>query len=116
VSQRDNATLISHPSSVNSTVATLRNASEHSLHGSVELNKSQSLATSMPIYQFQVVEDHKAPDVRWTHLSDDEAAKRYGRLLIKDFKVNDRRFHPRCRMEIKDDVGRSIATLSFEDS
>jgi hypothetical protein len=37
----------------------------------------------MPIYQFQVVEDYQSPDVRWTYLSDDDAAKRYGRLLIK---------------------------------
>jgi len=39
-------------------------------------------------------------------LSDDEAAKRYGRLLVKDFKANDRGFHPAAGMEIRDDCGK----------
>ncbi len=42
----------------------------------------------MPIYQFVVRGgDHEDdPDVRWSHLPDEDAARRYGHLLIKDFK------------------------------
>ncbi len=81
----------------------------------VLLDKSRNLASySMPIYQFQVLEDHGAPDVRWTHLSDVEAAKKYARLLIKDFKSSGQ-FNARSRLEIKDDLGRPVATVSFED-
>lgn len=68
----------------------------------------------MPIYQFQVLEDHHAPDVRWTHLSDIDAAKRYARLLIKDFKSKGQ-FDARSKLEIKDEIGRPVATLPFED-
>jgi hypothetical protein len=69
----------------------------------------------MPTYQFQVVEDYQSPDVRWTYLSDDDAAKRYGRLLIKDFKSHGGKFAAHTNMEIKDDQGRRVAILPFED-
>jgi hypothetical protein len=46
----------------------------------------------MPIYQFVVrSDDHEDdPDVRWSHLPDEDAARRYGHLLIKDFKSSGR--------------------------
>ena len=42
----------------------------------------------MPIYQFVVRSGDHAddPDVRWSHVPDEDAARRYGHLLIKDFK------------------------------
>jgi hypothetical protein len=68
----------------------------------------------MPIYQFRVLEDHHAPDVRWTHLSDADAAKKHARLLIQDFNSKGQ-FQARSKLEIRDDVGRTLATLPFDD-
>lgn len=69
----------------------------------------------MPIYQFQVVEDHETdPDVRWTHLADADAAQKYARILIREFKSKGH-FNSHSRLEIKDDTGRPVATLRFED-
>jgi hypothetical protein len=68
----------------------------------------------MPIYQFRVLEDHHAPDVRWTHLSNVEAAKKYARLLIQEFRSKGQ-FDVRSKLEIRDDLGRPVATLPFED-
>ena len=47
---------------------------------------------TMPIYQFIVRSgDHEDdPGVRWPHLPDESAARRYGHLLIKDFKSSGR--------------------------
>jgi hypothetical protein len=46
----------------------------------------------MPIYQFVVRSgDHEDdPDVRWSHLCDEDEARRYGHLLIKVFKSSGR--------------------------
>jgi hypothetical protein len=74
-----------------------------------------SLAVEMPIYQFQVVGDRDAdPDVRWTHLSDADAAKKYARILIRDFKLKGH-FNSHSRLELKDDTGRPVAMLRFAD-
>ena len=47
---------------------------------------------TMPIYQFVVRSgDHEDDaDVRWSHLPDEGAARRYGHLLMKDFKSSGR--------------------------
>jgi hypothetical protein len=71
------------------------------------------ILTAMPIYQFHVRADHAEPDVRWSHLADVEAAKRYARSLIDSFKSN-HHFNADYRIEIKDDSGRPIATIPFE--
>jgi hypothetical protein len=68
----------------------------------------------MPIYQFLVQPSHAEPDVRWSYLPDSDAAKRYARVLINDFKSR-RKFDGRSKMEIQDDAGKSIATIPFDD-
>ncbi len=72
----------------------------------------------MPIYQFVVVVgDHEYdPSVRWTHLPDEEAALRYGHLLIREFKSSGR--YPdasHSRLEVKDDMGEPLLSISFQD-
>ena len=72
----------------------------------------------MPIYQFVVIGgDHEdGPSVRWTHLPDEEAALRYGNLLIREFKSSGRypdASHP--RLQVKDDRGEPIVLISFHD-
>ncbi len=69
----------------------------------------------MPIYQFHVRPDHREPDVRWTYLPDDEAARRYARVLIKNFKSNGDGFESRSQMDVKDDTGRPVASITFGD-
>ena len=72
----------------------------------------------MPIYQFVVIGgDHEdGPSVRWTHLPDEEAALRYGYLLIREFKSSGR--YPddsHSRLQVKDDRGEPIVSISFHD-
>ena len=72
----------------------------------------------MPIYRFVVVDgDHEYdPSVRWTHLPDEEAALRYGHLLIREFKSSGR--YPdasHLRLEVKDDMGEPLLSISFRE-
>ena len=72
----------------------------------------------MPIYQFVVVDsDHEYdPSVRWTHLPDEEAALRYGHLLIREFKSSGRYPDtPHWRLEVKDDMGEPLISIPFRD-
>ena len=69
----------------------------------------------MPIYRFAVrrEDDHDA-DVRWTHLPDKEAARRFANLLIKEF-VSSGRYSDstRTRLEVKDDTGALLLSIPF---
>ncbi len=69
----------------------------------------------MPIYQFHVRQDHQEPDVRWMYLPDDEAVRRYAHVLIKNFKSNGNGFESRLQMDVKDDTGRPVASITFGD-
>jgi hypothetical protein len=67
----------------------------------------------MPVYQFAVRQDSvQDPDVRWTHLSDDEAARRFANLLIKEFVSTGRYAQSsRSRLEVKDDCGGVLLSI-----
>jgi len=72
----------------------------------------------MPIYQFVVVDgDHEYdPSVRWTHLPDEEAALRYGHLLIREFKSSGR--YPDSSglgVVVKDEMGDPLISIPFRD-
>jgi hypothetical protein len=72
----------------------------------------------MPIYQFVVRSgDHEDdPDVRWSHLPDKDAARRYGHLLIKDFKTSGR--YPdssHLYVVVKDEMGNPLISIPFRD-
>jgi len=72
----------------------------------------------MPIYQFVVRSgDHEDdPDVRWSHLPDEDAARRYGHLLIKDFKTSGR--YPdssHLYVVVKDEMGNPLISIPFRD-
>ena len=72
----------------------------------------------MPIYQFVVIHgDHEdGPSVRGTHLPDEEAARRYGHLLIKDFKSSGRcPDSSRLRVVVKDEMGDPLISIPFGD-
>ena len=73
----------------------------------------------MPIYRFVVVDsDHEYdPSVRWIHLPDEEAALRYGHLLIREFKSSGRYpdTPPLARLEVKDDMGEPLISIPFRD-
>ena len=64
----------------------------------------------MPVYQFAVKRDSiQDPDIRWTHLSDDEAARRFANLLIKEFVSSGRYAQSsRSRLEVKDDDSEGV--------
>ena len=67
----------------------------------------------MPVYQFAVKRDSiQDPDVRWTHLSDDEAARRFANLLIKEFVSSGHYAQSsRSRLEVKDDSGGVLLSI-----
>ena len=70
----------------------------------------------MPIYQFVVRSgDHEDdPNVRWSHLPDKDAARRYGHLLIKDFKTSGR--YPDSShlcVVVKDEMGNPLISIPF---
>ena len=69
--------------------------------------------SKMPVYQFAVKRDSvRDPDVRWTHLSDDDAARRFANLLVKEFVSSGRYAHsPRSHLEVKDDTGGVLLSI-----
>jgi hypothetical protein len=75
------------------------------LAGSFQLHDKD--IAKMPVYQLAIKRDNvQDPDVRWTHLSDDEAARRFANLLVKEFVSSGRYAHSsRSHLEVKDDSG-----------
>ena len=70
------------------------------------------------IYQFVVRSgDHEDdPDVRWSHLPDEDAARRYGHLLIKDFKSSGRYADAsHLYVVVKDEMGNPLISIPFRD-
>jgi len=70
----------------------------------------------MPVYQFAVKwDDDHTPDVRYTHLVNEEAARRYAKLLIH--KLASSGFyssHP-CVLEVKDESG-PLFSMPFRET
>ncbi len=67
----------------------------------------------MPIYRFIVKPDHQDPDMRLTHLPDGEAARRYARILIREFKASGRYLDPRSRVDVQDEMGEPVTSIPF---
>ncbi len=58
-------------------------------------------------------DDHDA-DIRWRHLPDNETARRFADLLIREFVSNGRyAVPPRACLEIKDDAGSVLLSIPF---
>jgi hypothetical protein len=68
----------------------------------------------MPVYQFAVRSNEGAPDARYVHLANDEAAWRYGELLAKESASTG--FYPysaNSRVEVKDETGSVLFSIPF---
>jgi hypothetical protein len=60
----------------------------------------------MPVYQFAVRwDDDQTPDVRYTHLADEEAARCYANFLIHEFASSGFYSSRACVLEVKDESG-----------
>ena len=60
----------------------------------------------MQVYQFAVKwGDDQPPDVRYTHLADEEAARRYAKFLIHEFASSGFYSSRPCLLEVKDESG-----------
>jgi hypothetical protein len=70
----------------------------------------------MPLYQFAVRhEDQQDTDVRWTHLPDEDSARRFPRRLINEFISSGH--YPdwsRSYLEVRDGRGGLLLTIPFE--
>jgi hypothetical protein len=72
----------------------------------------------MPVYQFAVRrDDEQDPDVRWTHLPDQETARRFADLLMKEFEefVSNGRYANASQafLEVRDDTGGILFSIPF---
>jgi len=67
----------------------------------------------MPKYQFAVRhDDEQHDDVRWTHLPDEEAARRFARLLIRELISSKRHTDwSSSYLDIKDENGRALVAI-----
>ena len=74
--------------------------------------------SAMPVYQFAVNHDgQQETDVRWTHLPDEESARRFARLLIGEFVSSGQyRDWSRSYLEVRDGGGRLLLTIPFEQT
>jgi hypothetical protein len=82
------------------------------------VSRERKLGEPMPIYQFVVRSgDHEDdPDVRWSHLPDKDAARRYGHLLIKNFKTSGRcPDSSHLYVVVKDEMGNPLISIPFRD-
>jgi uncharacterized protein DUF6894 len=60
----------------------------------------------MPVYQFAIKwADDQSPDVRYSHLADEEAARRYATLLIDELAPSGFYSSHACVLEVKDESG-----------
>jgi hypothetical protein len=58
----------------------------------------------MPMYQFAIKwADDQSPDTRYLHLEDEEAARRYAKLLIKELASSGFDSSRSCILEVKDE-------------
>jgi hypothetical protein len=60
----------------------------------------------MPVYQFAIKwADEQSPDVRYAHLSDEEAARRHAKLLIQELASSGFYSSRSCLLEVRDESG-----------
>ena len=70
----------------------------------------------MPVYQFAVKWDaDQTPDVRYTHLADEEAARRYAKLLIHELAPSGFYSSRSCFLEVKDETGSLLFSIPFRE-
>jgi hypothetical protein len=70
----------------------------------------------MPVYQFAVKWDNdQTPDVRYTHLPNEEAARRYAKLLIHELASSGFYSSRPCVLEVKDESG-LLFSMSFRET
>lgn len=72
----------------------------------------------MPIYCFNAAKlADCCPDVRWTRLKDEEAARRFAKLLVEEFVASGR--YADCsdwRLDVRDENGGLLLSIPFQDS
>ena len=70
----------------------------------------------MPVYQFAVKwDDDQTPDVRYTHLANEEAARRYAKLLIHELAPSGFYSSRSCFLEVKDETGSLLFSIPFRE-
>jgi hypothetical protein len=70
----------------------------------------------MPVYQFAVKwDDDQSPDVRYTHLANEEAARRYAKLLIHELASSGFYSSRPCLLEVKDENG-PLFSMPFRET
>ena len=70
----------------------------------------------MPVYQFTVRwDDNQTPDVRYTHLADEEAARRYAKFLIHELASSGFYSSRPCLLEVKDESG-PLFSMPFRET
>ena len=66
----------------------------------------------MPAYQFAIKwAADQSPDVRYSHLTDEEAARRYAKLLIHELAPSGFYSSRSCFLEVKDESGLLFSML-----
>ena len=70
----------------------------------------------MPVYQFAVKwDDDQTPDVRYTHLANEEAARRYAERLIRELASSGFYSSRPCVLEVKDESG-PLFSMPFRET
>src|SRR6478672_13807270 len=76
----------------------------------------QQKHVNMPVHQFAVKwDDDQTPDVRYTHLADEEAARRYAKLLIHELAPSGFYSSRSCFLEVKDETGSLLFSIPFRE-
>jgi len=80
------------------------------------VSKRQQRHVKMPVYQFAVKwDDDQTPDVRYTHLANEEAARRYAKLLIHELASSGFYSSRPCVLEVKDENG-PLFSMRFQEA
>jgi hypothetical protein len=70
----------------------------------------------MPAYQFAIKwAADQSPDVRYSHLTDEEAARRYAKLLIHELAPSGFYSSRSCFLEVKDETGSLLFSIPFRE-
>ena len=60
-------------------------------------------------------DDDQSADVRYAHLADEEAARRYAKLLIHELAPNGFYSSRSCFLEVKDETGSLLFSIPFRE-
>ena len=118
-----------HVSKVLTVVAGVRPQSSRTMSGScntgprwspklpaaVFLADSKSMSTCRYINSLLDGMTVKPPDVRYTHLADEEAARRYAKLLIHELAPSGFYSSRSCFLEVKDETGSLLFSIPFRE-